>query len=84
MSHKAVNKDTGYMVWKLEEILQVCTSQDFKLLDTIIDRVIKLRETQGKPPTESYLVINTNEPYYNKVQSLINKVKEDKPKEEGK
>jgi hypothetical protein len=62
-----------YVVWKLDEILQVCTPAELKLLDGIVDRVLRKREAEGKSPVNNYIVINTDEVYAEEVREILRK-----------
>lgn len=60
-----------FLVWKLDELLSVCTPGELKLLDTIIDRILRKREAEGATNVNKYIVVNENEPYAKLVQDII-------------
>jgi hypothetical protein len=62
-----------FLVWKLQELLQVCTPAELQQLDTITDRILRLREAEGKPPVNSYIVVNADEPYAGEVRDILKK-----------
>jgi hypothetical protein len=62
-----------YVVWKLDEILQVCTPAELKLLDGIVDRILVKREAEGKNPVNSYIVVNSDEEYAEEVREILKK-----------
>lgn len=65
--------DTKFMVWKLDEVLKVCTKHDLRVLDDIINRVLRMREEEGKNPVNGYVVINTDEPYIDEIKEIMKK-----------
>jgi hypothetical protein len=62
-----------FLVWKLQELLQVCTPAEMQQLDTITDRILHLRAAEGKPPVNSYIVVNSDEPYAGEVRDILKK-----------
>jgi hypothetical protein len=62
-----------YVVWKLDEILQVCTPAELKLLDGIVDRILVKREAEGKNPVNNYIVVNSDEGYAEEVREVLKK-----------
>lgn len=64
-----------YIVWKLSEIVQVTTPEDLQKLDTIVDRVLHLRQAEGKNPVNSYIVVSEDDPYYKVVKEIVKSYK---------
>ncbi|QIA28584.1 hypothetical protein [Phage f2b1] len=64
-------KNEKYMVWKMSEVLKVCTQGDMQKLDTLMDRILRLREQNGEEPVSEYIVVDNNEPYAPLVRELI-------------
>jgi hypothetical protein len=60
-----------YIIWKLDEVLQVCTQAELKLLDGIVDRILRKREAEGKKPVHNYIVVNTDEEYAPEVREIL-------------
>lgn len=65
-----------YMIWDVAELISVCTAAELQNFDTIVERIIRKREAQGKPLNTGFLVVDINEPYAQEVADLIKKRKE--------
>lgn len=75
MEEKKEKKELKYMVWDVEEILAVCTKAELMKLNTIVDRVLLLRENEGRKPVTHFTVVSEDEPYYKTVTEFIELVK---------
>jgi hypothetical protein len=62
-----------YVVWKLRELLEVCTAAELQQLDVITDRIIRKREAEGKSTVNQYIVVNSDEPYAGEVRDILKK-----------
>ena len=61
-----------FIVWKLEDLLAVTTQAELQLLNTVVERMIRKREEDGKSTTPNYyLIINTDEPYAEEVKDIL-------------
>lgn len=60
-----------FVVWKLEEILEVCNDEELDVLEKIESKLVEKRRHNGKEPYRTYLVVNTDESYADKVKALI-------------
>lgn len=66
-----------YMVWDMQEVLEVSTQQDLRFLDNIIDRIIRKREEKGKETTKRFVVVPDDSPYFRAVSKIISNHKEE-------
>jgi len=64
-------QDDKYWVLKLDELLAVCTQPELQKFETIVDRILHKRAAEGKPPVNSYIVINTDEVYADEVKEIL-------------
>lgn len=64
-----------YLVWNLEEMLQVCTPQDLSFVDNIIDRMLRYREENNLPSVKEFTVLTPEDPYYAEVIEIIKRYK---------
>jgi len=64
-------QDIRYWVLKLDELLAVCTQPELQKFETIVDRILRKREEEGKPAVNSYIVINSDEPYADEVKEIL-------------
>jgi hypothetical protein len=67
-----MSKDkTKYLVWKLDEFMPLCTEAELKIIDRIMERIIRKRAAEGKDLYGRYLVVNMDEPYADEVRKLM-------------
>ncbi|QQO40521.1 hypothetical protein 015DV002_81 [Bacillus phage 015DV002] len=65
--------DLGYMVWRVEELVQVTTKAEMDIIMRVIDRILRKREEEGKKPLEPFLVVELDEPYAEEVKEILKK-----------
>jgi hypothetical protein len=64
-----IKKDT-HIVIKTEDLQYYLTELEFRNLDSILKKINEGRKSRGKK-INKYLIINTDEPYANKVMKVI-------------
>ena len=62
-----------FLVWKLEDVLAVCTPAELQKLDTIVDRMIHKKQAEGRDTVSRYIVVNLDEPYADEVRDVLKK-----------
>lgn len=60
-----------YVVWKVEDVLAVCNENGLATLESVGRMISEMRKEQGKTANATYYVVNTDEPYADKVKALI-------------
>lgn len=70
-------KEQKYAVIKLADLVKYNSKFDLAevapLIDSLLGNVEAGRESDGKKPFNSYVVINTDEPYINEVVAILEK-----------
>jgi len=65
------NRTPNYLVWDVEEVASVCSPEEMQMLNSIIDRVLQVREQQGQSNKLQYLVIPNTKPYYRPIAEML-------------
>lgn len=60
-----------YYVLKIEDLENCLSAEQVQQLAAILECVGKTRREMGKNPNPTYHIVNTDEPYADKVQELI-------------
>ncbi|AXH71211.1 hypothetical protein BSP38_169 [Bacillus phage BSP38] len=68
-----MSKKDKFIVWKVDELIPMCTEAELKILSRIVDRIVRKRVDEGKKPANSYIVISTDEPYADDVREILKK-----------
>lgn len=70
---KEFKRESKYLVVKLGDIEEYLIPPDKEALDEMLKMIRAYRVSEGKPKTNSYVVVNEDEPYAEQVWELIQK-----------
>lgn len=62
-----------YEVLKRDDIIKYCSDKQTEQLLNIVETIMTGRVKDGKPMSNQYYVVNTNEQWSNEVESVIKK-----------
>lgn len=62
-----------FVVYKVEDILKVCNTEQLAVLDGIAKCIGEMRKEEGRNTEPHYYVINKDEPYSDEIKAIIEK-----------
>lgn len=60
-----------YLVWELQDVLEVCSRQQLVALESIGQMIALKRKEDGKQPDGKYYIVSKDEPYADKVKAIM-------------
>jgi hypothetical protein len=65
----------SFLVWNIQEVMDVCTGTELQKIDEIIERVIVKRQEEGKKASRNFIVISDDDPYFKAVAEFVEVMK---------